>query len=86
MQLTVNGQYLFELALKWRTGNISDAELKTLNDWYYPLENAFLEFPDEISLDKLEKRLHDQFYKPQPRDESVLPPWDSLKRNLNRNT
>jgi len=55
---------ILEFAQKWRTGTISDQEMNMLNDWFYALEGVALSCPDEDTVENLEKRLHQQLWKP----------------------
>ncbi len=63
MDLEEYKQCLFELAQKWRTGRITEAEYQELDNWYRSLEDAPLGPPTEMAVEKLEKRLNEQLYK-----------------------
>ncbi len=56
-------QHLVELAQKWRTGRITEAEYQELDSWFRPLEDIPLGHPIEMAVEKLEKRLHELLYK-----------------------
>ena len=75
-----NDADLLGLAQKWMSGNISQSEMIVLNDWYYALEGTLLKYPDEFTMDKLEKRLHEHYYRPQRRDSSIVPPWENFDK------
>ena len=62
MDLEEYKQCLFELAQKWRTGRITEAEYQELDNWYRSLEDAPLGPPTEMASDSLEKQLHEQLY------------------------
>ncbi len=63
MDLEEYKQRLTDLAQKWRTGWITDAEYMELDSWYRSLEDIPLGPPLEMAVEKLEKRLHEQLYK-----------------------
>lgn len=63
MDLNEYKQHLVDLAQKWRTGCITEADYQELDSWYRSLEDAPLGPPTEMAVDKLEKRLHEQLYK-----------------------
>jgi hypothetical protein len=63
MDLTDYNQRLVDLAQQWMTGFITESEYLELDNWYRSLEDAPLGCPIEMTVDKLEKRLHEQLYK-----------------------
>jgi hypothetical protein len=71
---------ILELAQKWRTGTIDEDGFAILESWYFALENLPLGWPDELTVDKVEKRLHEQYFKPLPKDQrnDLQPPWDTI--------
>ena len=56
------GQRILELAQKWRTEMISEAEYLEFSGWFYGLEEKELGPPIELTVDLVEKRLHEQLY------------------------
>jgi hypothetical protein len=73
MDLTDYNQRLVDLAQKWMTGFITEAEYLELDNWYRSWEDASLGYPIEMTIDKLEKRLHETLYKnlkPPERDDN----------------
>ena len=62
MDLTDYNQRLVSLAQKWMTGIITEAEYLELDNWYRSWEDASLGCPIEMTIDRLEKRLHKQLY------------------------
>jgi hypothetical protein len=63
MDLTDYNQRLVDLAQKWMTGFITEAEYLELDNWYRSWEDTSLGCPVEMTVDKLEKRLHEQLYR-----------------------
>jgi len=63
MDLEEYKQRLVDLAQKWRTGRITEAEYLELDSWFRSLEDIPLGPPLEMAVEKLEKRLHEQLYK-----------------------
>jgi hypothetical protein len=53
--------HILLLAQKWRMNLITEIELKELENWYRALEDKDLGMPLEISVEKMEKRLHELF-------------------------
>lgn len=54
-------QYILELARKWMTGILMPVEQEELEAWYRSLEDRTLGSPIEMTIDRVEKRLHEQF-------------------------
>lgn len=70
-------QRIFDLAWRWRVNLLTDAERLELETWFRSLEGTSLGFPQETSVDALEKRLHQLFSnntKPGPPDGEEEPP------------
>jgi len=81
--LDSDNKNLLEFAQKWLSGTIEPQELAILNSWYCSLEGVPLGCPDEFTLEKVEKRLHQMFFK-RPidnKEDATLPPWVSLGCN-----
>ena len=74
---------ILKLAQKWLYGIIDDQEFGILNNWYYALESVQLGFPDEFTVERVEKWLHKQYFKLPSEEQrnSALPPWNSLQEN-----
>lgn len=71
MDLEEYKQCLVDLTQKWRTGQMTEAEYQELYNWYRSLEDIPLGPPVELTVDRLEKRLHEHLYK------RIMPPeWD----------
>ena len=68
MDLTDYNQRLIDLAQKWMTGFITEAEYLELDNWYRSWEDASLGCPIEMTINQLEKQLHKQLY------QNVRPP------------
>lgn len=62
IELIAYKQHLIDLAQKWRTGWITEAEYQELDNWLRSLEDIALGPPTEIASDSLEKQLHEQLY------------------------
>ena len=78
-----NNTDILKLAQKWLSGTIDDQEFDILNNWYYALESVQLGFPDEFTVERVEKWLHKQYFKLPSEEQrnSALPPWNSLQEN-----
>ena len=79
-------QRILELAQKWRTETIEDSEYRELNAWFYALEEKELGFPIELTVDLVEKRIHEYFLSNKKHnDESAADapphPWHGKKSN-----
>jgi hypothetical protein len=76
--LIEHGQHILELARKWRMAMLSQQEYQELNAWFFALEEKELGPPFEITVDIVEKRLHEQLFKNKKNDdgeESPPHPW-----------
>ncbi|MDN3581471.1 hypothetical protein [Mucilaginibacter flavus] len=51
--------HILSLAQKWRMNLLTEAELQELQAWYRSLEDKDLGLPVEMSVDKVEQRLHE---------------------------
>jgi len=79
--LDSDNKIILDFAQKWLLGTIEPNELAVLNSWYYSLEGVHLGCRDEFTVDKVERRLHQMFFK-RPldnKDDGLLPPWNSLE-------
>ena len=73
-----HGQYILELAMKWRMETLTQKEYQELNEWFFALEEKELGAPVEITVDIVEKRLHEQLFKNKKNDdqeEGPPHPW-----------
>jgi len=52
---------ILDLAQKWQLDLLTEAERLKLETWFSALEDEILGVPTEISVDKLEWRLHQLF-------------------------
>jgi len=78
--LDSDNKSLLDFAQKWLSGTIEPNDLAILNSWYYSLEGVPLGCPDEFTVEQVEKRLHEMFFKRtlDNMHEELLPPWNSL--------
>jgi hypothetical protein len=53
-------QRILELVQKWRTETIEGLEYQELSAWFYALEEKELGPPIEITVELVEKRVHEQ--------------------------
>jgi hypothetical protein len=72
--LIEHGQRILELAGKWCMENLSQQEYRELNTWYFALEERDLGPPLEITVDLVEKRLHEQLFKDKKNDDEEQGP------------
>jgi hypothetical protein len=54
---------ILDLAQRWKLNLLSKEEYAELNTWYHSLEDVSLGFPDEITVNGIEIRLHQLFTK-----------------------
>ncbi|RZM24715.1 MAG: hypothetical protein EOO88_21885 [Pedobacter sp.] len=72
-------QRIFHLAQLWKIGNMNEEEFEELNAWYQTLEDAPLEPPDGVTVERVEQRLHEQLKKYYlPQYPNVRFPWEKL--------
>lgn len=72
-------QRIFYLAQLWKTCNMNDEEFEELNTWYQALEDTPLGPPDGVTVERVEKRLHEQLNKYNlPRYPDLRFPWEKL--------
>jgi hypothetical protein len=53
---------ILELVQKWRTETIEGYEYRELSAWFYALEEKELGPPIEITVELVEKRIHEQLH------------------------
>jgi len=53
---------ILELVQKWRTETIEGLEYQELSAWFYALEEKELGPPIEITVELVEKRVHEQLH------------------------
>jgi len=58
----IYGQRILALVQLWRTGNIGISDYRELNDWYQSLEDKEIGPPVELTVDIVEKGLHEQLH------------------------
>lgn len=61
MQLENYKARILDLAQRWRMDLLSGAERDELETWFRSLEDTSLGVPVEMSVDQIEKRLHQMF-------------------------
>lgn len=63
MAIQNHNDHILQLVQKWMTGIITVNEYAELDLWYRSLEDASIGSPMEMTIDRVEKRLHQQFWK-----------------------
>jgi len=76
MQLENYKLRILDLAQRWRVALLNEAERNELETWFRSLEDCNLGVPTEMSVDQLEKRLHQLFGNPfKEPDDNEGPPY-----------
>jgi len=61
MEITNYKLRILDLAQRWRTNSLNAAEINELQNWFRSLEDQSLGIPVEMSVDLIEKRIHEMF-------------------------
>ena len=75
---------ILELVQKWRTETIEWLEYQELSAWFYALEEKELGPPIEITVELVEKRVHEQLHAnkndaPESMNDAPPHPWHDKK-------
>ena len=75
--------HIYTLAVKWRMNLLTDAECREFDQWFRMMEDTFLGAPVEMTVDMVEKRLHQMMGEIKPDFENPDAPKNPLGKPKN---